>query len=187
MAEINLRSKGSIFKDGSSLLALGLTAAAAKVALGDPAATGGWYIVSYLVGGSVGREAQATKDYDESGEYLGTTTELDEWVVKNTAKQTDDATLALIEYWQTHELPMRYPLPAGADDEGKPLHQLYYHPAMTADIGNDEISTARGQRNLPFTARGDRKLLVRKTVDLTDQQNWPDELADALDTAFPAA
>ena len=188
MAQVDLRNADYRYEDGSSLLAIGLSAAQAQEALADVAATGGWYVVSYLKGGTIGREVSVTDDYDEGNTFLGSVTEQDDFVVVNTVKQTDDQTLSLLKWWETNSAPVRYPLPAGDDGSGNDLHQLHYHPSVRKTIENETMATSRGQqRQLQFTLRGDKNAHVFATVDLTDPDNRPASLANAKDDVFPGA
>lgn len=184
MATINRNDKTKRYEGGSSLLQLGLTAEQAQAALGDAEAVAGWYTVSYLEGGTIGREVNATQDYDESGEHLGTITEQDQFVVVNTAKQTDAQTLKLLAWWEKNSVPVRYPLPAG---DG---WQMHYHPSMRKDVANETLPTTRGLRTFQFTARGKKADHVFEDVDgidATAQAEWPDSLAGAKDTVFNGA
>lgn len=188
MPQVDLRNADYRYEDGSSLLAVGLTEAQAQEALADPTATGGWYVISYLEGGSVGREVSVEDDYDESNTFLGSKTEQDDFTIVNTVKQTDDQTLGLLKWLETNSVPVRYPLPAGDDGSGNALHQLHYHPSMRKAIENETMNTARGQqRQLQFTLRGDKAQHVYATVDLSDDTAWPSTLDDAKDTVFPGA
>lgn len=185
MPAIDRRNKAKVYKDGSSLISVGLTAEQAQEALGDPAATAGWYGLGYQAGGSLGRDVNAQRVTDESGDVIGTSSTNDDATIQNTTQQTDAVSLGLYEWLETHEVPVRYILPT---HESTPeLVQVHFHPAMSKDVGPDTITTQKGVRTMQFTLRGDKGRKVVKDVAL-DQSDWAAAGLDgAMDTVFAAA
>ena len=179
---IDRRSKQKVYKDGSSLIAAGLTEAQAVEALGA-GSVAGWYGLGYQAGGNLGRDGNSTKIYDEAGEAITSTSTSDDFLIQNTAQQTDAATLKLFEWLEKNEVPIRYILPT----PDPAVVQVHYHPAMSKDEGSDQVSTSKGPRTMQFVLRGKKSDRVFDDV-ATDQSDWDAAgLGDAMDTAFAPA
>ena len=178
---IDRRDKKKVYKDGSSLIDVGLTAEQATEALG--AAVAGWYNLGYMGGGNVGRDTNAQREQDESGENIGVTASTDDFVITNTTKQTDAKSLKLYAWLELNEVPVRYILPT--PDPG--VVQVHYHDGVTKDVGSDQITTSQGVRTMQFTLRG--KKAGHKFEDVAaDQSDWAGtDVEDAMDTVFAAA
>lgn len=183
MAFIDRRNKAKIYKDGSSLIGAGLTEAQAQEALGDESAVAGWYGLGYMAGGNVGRDNNAQKVYDESGEPVTSTGTVDDFVITNTTQQTDAQSLKLYAWLENNDVPIRYILPTPDPD----VVQVHYHPSMSKDEGSEQLPTQQGVRTMQFTLRGAKRDHVFADV-ATDQSDWATAgLGDALDTVFAPA
>ena len=181
MAWIDRRDNGKVYQNGSSKIDVGLTADQATEALG--AAVAGWYNIGYMAGGTVGRETNAQREQDESGDTIATVASNDDFVIQNTTKQTDAVTLRLLEWLETNEVPVRYILPTPDPD----VVQVHYHPAMSKDVDGNGISTGQGVRQQQFTLRGKKALRAFDDV-AADQSDWAGtDVEDAMDTVFAAA
>lgn len=140
----------------------------------------GWYYAFTFEGGEIGRETEGEYDRDEAnnltGRYIKGT---DEFVLTNTIKESDDATLLLLdEVLSVTPHDYRYPLPIGTS--GK--YQVHGLKAAIVKKGW-KFSTAAGtKRTLPFELRCDTEDYVYATVDdITDQTGWPSTLIDFKD------
>lgn len=183
MAFIDRRDKSKVYKNGSSNIAVGLTEAEAQEALDDATAVAAWYGLGYQAGGNVGRDNNAQKVYDESGEPITSTGTVDDFVITNTTQQTDAQSLKLYEWLETHDVPVRYILPT----PNPAVVQVHYHPRVSKDEGSDQLSTSQGVRTLQFTLRGKKSDRVVEDV-AADQSDWATAgLGDAMDTVFAAA
>ena len=182
MGLIDRNSKSRVYKDGSSKIDAGLTEAQALEVFGS-GATAGWYRTGFMAGGTIGRDGNSQKVYDEAGEAVASTSTSDDFLIANTTQMTDAQSLKLYEFLETNEVPVRYILPTPDPD----VVQVHYHPAMTKDEGSDQISTSKGVRTMQFTLRGKRSLRVFDDV-ATDQSDWAAAgLGDAMDTVFAPA
>lgn len=182
MAHVDRRDQAKVYQDGSSLIAAGLTAEQAIEVFGT-GSVAAWYGLGYQGGGNLGRDTNAQRVYDESGEEIGTTSQNDDFVITNTSQQTDAATLKLHDWLEKNAVPIRYILPTKDPD----VVQVHYHPSMKKDVGSDQISTAKGVRTKQFTLRGKKSLHVFDDV-AADQSDWDTAgLGDAEDTTFAAA
>lgn len=176
---IDRRNKQKVYKDGSSRIDVGLTGLQAEDALGA-GAVAGWYTLGYMAGGNVGRDNNAQKVYDESGEPITSTGTVNDYTIQNTTQQTDAGTLKLLRWLETHPVPVRYVLPT----PDPAVVQVHYHPAMQKDEGPDQISTSQGVRTLQFTLRGSDRDHVFDDV-AADQSGWEESgLGGAMDSAF---
>lgn len=182
MAFFDRRNKNNVYLDGSSLIAVGLTEAQAQEALADATAVAGWYGIGYTAGGNVGRDNNAQKEYDESGEPIASTRTVNDFVITNTSQQTDAVTLGLFEWLESNDVPVRYILPTPDPD----VIQLHYHPSVRKDEGSDQLSTQQGVRTLQFTLRGAKRDHVYGDL-AADQSDWTEAFADATDDTFAAA
>ena len=179
MSLVDLRDPTKIYKNGSSMLDLGMTEEQAQEAFGDEDAVAAWYRVARLAGGTIGRDTDAQRVRDEGTVVVATTSTTNDWTIDNTIQMTDARTLKLMEYWETHELPARYFLPT----EDPTKTQLHYHPAMTKDEGADRISTSAGVRTMGFVARGEKARHVYDDLPVV-QTSWPAAFNGAKTSAF---
>ena len=181
MGLLDRRDRAKAYKDGSSQIDVGLTETQA-VAIFGAGSVAAWYRIGYMAGGTIGRETDNQKVFDESGEYVGTTGSRDEHVITNTSQQTDADSLKLFEFLETTEVPVRYILPT--NDPTKV--QVHYNSGMLADEARS-ISTQKGVRTMQFTLRGNKADHLYADL-LADQSDWDAAgLGDAMDTEFAAA
>lgn len=146
----------------------------------------GWYSVSILTGGDMGRDVDVEVERDEAGNEFKQLVKRDDFVVGNAARQTDDYTLRLLDWLETNYVPGRYPLPAGHDADGNALHQMWCFPHVRVDKEGWKQNTADGsKRQRSFTLRSvkrnDEGPGFYHTVDLADQTNWPAKMTPYKD------
>ena len=192
MGFINRNDAAKTFEGGSSKLAVFLLAAQCdEIWEGLTAPVGGWatgmYSLSILTGGDMGRDVDVEVERDEAGNEIKTVVKRDDIVIGNAARQTDDYTLRLLDWLETHYVPGRYPLPAGHDDAGNALHQVWCMPHVRVDKESWKQNTADGaKRQRSFTLRSvkrnDEGPGFYQTVRLDDQDNWPASMAPYKDS-----
>lgn len=150
------------------------------------AATAGWYIFGTFDGGKISFAVDSEKDKDEAGQFTGAViTSSETFTLENVIKETSDEVRGLIDrHLSLRPHKYRYPLPAGTDDTGAKLYQVYGIENGIADRGW-EMDTKPGKRMRAFkleaTAKGDTPAYVAHTVKLNDQTNWPAALAPFKD------
>lgn len=152
--------------------------------------TSGWYGVGLLEGGSEGPDRDSERGMDEGGfEYKQTKTR-DEYLIGNSARQTDDYTLRLLEWLESNYVKGRRPLPAGFDADGDALVQLYAFEYCRVDVESwtqDTTNAAKRQRPFKLRAVKRRGMTWKRpyrfqTVLMDDQDSWPAWLNPFKDT-----
>lgn len=175
------------YRQGSSLLALGLNGTNATELIGD-SADPAWYSIGELEGGELGPSRDTEEILNEAGEQVVQVTNRDEFVITNTLQSTDVETLTILEKMENLYLPARYPLPAGTDGSGTEMHQMWYFPHVTVMKEDWRLNTDNSVRTRDFTIKAVKRqgdpTFVRGRVDLDDETNWPTELEDAKDSSF---
>lgn len=195
MGSVDRRPDTEAYDGGSSLLDVGLTAAQSIAALGvaNPGAAA-WYTIGELEGGEMGENASETEVRNEADEVVHIIDGDNDFEIGQTSLSTDDKTLSFLAYLASsgQMFPMRYPLPAGVDENGNRLYQLWYFPNAKVVKENWRMNVkAKEARKRPFKIKaykqGTDPLYVVSTVRLDDQANWDEALDGALDTRFAAA
>ena len=188
MAEIDRRDTiDKPYKQGSSKLAVGLSGTQAQEII-DDAADPGWYVLGELEGGDFGPSRDTDEVTNEAGEQVVQVTNREEFVISNTIMSTDDQTLKLLTWLEDHYVPARYPLPAGVDDTGTQLSQLWYFPFATIMKEDWRVNTTNETRTRQFTMKAVKRqgspIYTFATVDLDAPTGWPTDLDDAKDDVF---
>jgi hypothetical protein len=188
MSLIDQRDKSLVYTGGSSKLAVGLTAAQAVAAFGDPSATGGWYILSHSENTQVGPSRDVTEVKDEADNAIINRTDRDEFNIVSNFFQTDDPTLSLLEWMEDADnaVPLRYPMPTNLTTEDQWVF-LYNANVRKEDWQIEAANQATRQRQVTFVgtkdSNGDLKDIVTLPTDQSDSA-W-DDYADFKDDALP--
>jgi hypothetical protein len=174
------------FEGGSGDLEVFLTQAQAEQVWADLAApdagwTDGWYGIGLLEGGSEGPDRDSERYVDEARHEYKQSKTRDEYLIGNSARQTDDHTLALLEWLESNYVRARRPLPAGFDAEGYALMQLWCFESARVDTESwTQDTTASAKRMRPFKLRAVTrpgaawtKPYRYRTVRMDAQDTWP--------------
>lgn len=150
MALVDLRNSTNVFQKGSSLLAVGLTAAQGALAFpaGHLAVGGGWIQIGNLEGGNIGISRDIEEIKDEADALVTTLVSRNELVISNTMFQTDSAVLNFFTWLEDNSVPGRYPLPTPALT-ATPF-QWWLFPVVTNRKIDWQLPTGNAIRTRPF-------------------------------------
>lgn len=182
MAIVDLRSSTNVFQKGSSLLAVGLTAAQGALAFpaGHPAVGGGWIQIGNLEGGNIGISRDIEEIKDEADALVATLVSRNELVISNTMYQTDSAVLNFFTWLEDNSVVGRYPLPTPALTSTP--FQWWFFPVITNRKIDWQLPTGNAIRTRPF------ELLVTEngTDPLFTVTELPNDQADTAWNSYTA-
>ena len=189
MAVVDLRDTSNVFQKGSSLLAVGLTAAQGALAFpaGHPAVGGGWIVIGNLEGGTIGISRDINEIKDEADALVISEVTRNELIIQNTVFQTDSAVLNFLDWLEDNSVPGRYPLPTPALTATP--WQWWFFPV----INNRKIDWSLPTGNAVRTRTTELLVTENGTDPLFTVIELPTDQADAawssygtfIDTNFP--
>lgn len=146
---------------------------------------GGWHRLAVsLQGGTISRERDVTRYFDESDQLIAEGVDSDEVMVGNGSMENNDRFRLLIEWGETNFFQARYLLPTTTRGQffQAPNGDLYadgrFYERATMETEGQEEPTERDQnRPHPFTVSATRPGVgempeLRKVVNLTQQEGW---------------
>lgn len=145
---------------------------------------GGWHPVGrHLAGGTITREREVEREFDEADVEIAEVTNTDEVQIGNAVKENSERFYLLLEWGEDNYFPCRYFLPMTSSGQFKQVgDDLYadgrFFPRASFQKDSYEESTARDQqRSHPFTIAATppsvgQSPVLRKVVNLTQQDGW---------------
>lgn len=192
---IDNRDTAKIYDSGSSDIAIGLTAAKAIAALGDPSSIGGWVKPSFQEQTAHGPTRSVTEVRDEHGDLMKQRIENKSHDIITTFFQTTDDLYSLLEFLEkpANASPVRYPMPiilasTGEEDPDNSQWVFLYKANVVADDWRVEaINDGDRTREVTFRGTADSQGRIKEIKVLPNDTTDPAWAAfsEFIDTAFP--